>query len=42
MGNICESCQGAGEWPLDDCEDGDWDTCPYCGGYGFDTEEDLQ
>lgn len=35
MDNICESCQGVGEWALGDCEDGNTMTCPECEGKGW-------
>lgn len=31
---VCPSCQGAGEFPVGDCENGVYDTCPECEGYG--------
>jgi excinuclease UvrABC ATPase subunit len=39
MDEICESCQGTGEWSLSrDCEDGITMTCPECGGWGYTNE----
>lgn len=32
--DICLSCNGAGGWFIGDCENGDWETCPECMGYG--------
>ncbi len=30
----CLSCKGAGGWDIGDCEDGIWENCPECDGYG--------
>lgn len=33
-GDLCESCQGAGEYSIGDCEDGVVECCPECDGLG--------
>lgn len=32
--NLCPSCDGAGEYPIGNCEDGVWETCRECNGTG--------
>lgn len=32
--STCPSCRGAGGYDVGDCEDGVWENCPECGGWG--------
>lgn len=35
----CDSCEGAGGYSLGSCEEGVWETCALCEGFGYIEEE---
>lgn len=39
MFDVCYSCRGAGGYNIGDCEEGVWQTCLECNGYGEINDE---